>query len=1082
MNRVRMKTEVNTKNSITTLQKLVVVGNGMAAMAAVEAILKITSDISITMFTDEPQSAYNRILLSEVLSGKTPFEKTTLNPRKWYAEHGIDLHLETPVVAIDPAKKIVTDAKGVVTTYDKVILATGGSPTVPPILGRDKENVFVFRTIADTEKIIAAARKNERATIVGGGLLGLEAARALIDYGVLVTVVHLADRLMEQQLDVTGASLLKREMERMGIRILLNTTAEEILGDVHVAGVRLRTEEILPSEMVLLCTGSRPNLTLAAKAGLKIKAGLIVDDRMETSVPGIFAVGDVIEHRGKTYGLVAPLRDQCEVVADSIVGKGERRYFGTVSATTLKVAGISLISAGDFIGGISTEEMVFIDSKRGMYKKCVIRQNRLKGFILLGDTQHGPRLFKTLQKGEAFSAARAALFGNGTGGDKAAAELASEAFYLQDTDLVCTCNNVTKGQIVAVVQEKGLTSRGEVADQTKATTGCGSCAQTVDDLLAELHRPGNSPGVPPTPAIKRSVGGEKSVETSLKTLDLEKIKQEGLGVDFARIKEIGMRALGPEDHYRLKTYGLCTQKHPGYFMLRIRIPGGVLTSKQLAHLADLAETHGRGKAHLTVRQNVELHWVRVEEALEIFEKLETIGLTTRSACGHTMRNVMACPHGAIAPGGMIDMQPWAEHVTNYFLERSDLINPTMPNRLNIFFAGCEECAPHAAINDIGFVTVRRPIADGDQELGFEVWAGGSLGAHPMLGLKLKEFIPLHEALPACQAIFALHTKYGNRNKARSRLKYLIEQWGRERFVAAFEKSLLEKRNLPENREILLPKPNANGKKPLWIKRVKTAIRSVKPSILPSGAVWQKQRGYIRLAIGLTMGEVRAEQLTALARVARRYAEDRVHLTKDQDIELHWVPAHKSKRAIHALHRAGLSLRGEQSEMTVIACPGTEFCTLAVTNAQGAGRELLKRIHPTDQAKASLLKTLSIHLSGCPNSCAKHQVADIGLAGTMATLGESRRFSYQLYLGGRLEGGLRLGEMVRKGITEEMVVPTVEALLDIVLTHRLDGETFREVISRLGTKQVTVLLDTRLTAFLPQGSKPITMVPDFVEVS
>lgn len=1052
--------------------RVVVVGNGMAGLAVVEAILKVNPKAAITIFGDEPHPSYNRILLSDLLAGKSAAGKLTVNSKEWYAACGIDLRLGLPVTAIDPASRRVTDASGAVTPYDFLVLAVGGIPFVPPILGSKKRGIFVFRTIDETEQIIAAARLSREAVVVGGGLLGLEAARGLINHGVSVTVVHLADRLMEQQLDPTGAALLKREMEQMGIRVLLKETAEEILGEETVSGVRLRGGASLPAEMVLVCTGIRPNLSLAEGAGLKAGRGIFVDDRMETSASGIFAAGDAIEHRGKTYGLIAPLRDQAAVIADQIAGGGTARYAGTVCATTLKVAGVHLTSAGDFIGGGGAEEIAFLDTQKSIYKKCIVRQDRLVGFILLGENKEGPRLFNLMQKGEALPGGKAALLGvlgMETGGSAGPA--------VSDADLICNCNSVTRGELVCAIREKGLKGRDEVAACTKATTGCGSCAQLVDDLLDEINRPAAAK-VAAVPVLK----AEKQGAMALKTLDLEKIKQEGLGIDFDLVTKMGSRALAPEDYYRLKTYGFCTQKHPGYFMLRIRIPGGKVSALQLKDLAELAETHGRGLAHLTVRQDLELHWVRVEEALDIFQKLEEIGLTTRSACGHTLRNVMACPHGAISPEGKIDVQPWAARITDYFVKRSDLINPAMPNRLNIYFAACDACAPHAAINDIGFVTVDRLADDGRREHGFELWAGGSLGAHPLLGFKLRDYIPLSDALPACQAIFAIHMKFGNRNKAKSRLKYLIEQWGREKFIDLFEKAFLEKKNLPENRTVPLPPERERQSRPGPVGRLLAALTPAGLFPLPPGASRQRQKGFLRLTVGVPLGEIRAEQLSLLGRIARRYGNGAVHFTQEQNVELHWVPAGKAGRAVKALRRAGLALKGEQSGLNLLACPGTEFCGLAVTNAQGAARELLKHFRPEESEKAALLRTISIHLSGCPNSCAKHQVADIGLAGTLVPVGASRRFSYQLYLGGEAgKGGIRLGEMVRKGITEEMVVPTVDALLEIALAHRTPGEPFQETVGRLGTKKIAELLEEEIAPFLPHESETITMVPELLEV-
>jgi nitrite reductase (NADH) large subunit len=1043
----------------------------MAGVAVVEAILKTKKQTAITIFGDESYTNYNRILLSDVLAGKTSFEKIVLNTQEWYTDNGIDLRLGVSVNAIDPVSKSVIDANGQATPYDSLVLAMGGLPYLPPILGSNKKGIMVFRTMDETKEIVRLARGSTEAVVIGGGLLGLEAARGLMNYGVSVSVVHLLDRLMEQQLDDVGASLLKREIERMGIRIVLNATAKEIVGDEEVSGVVLTTGETIPCNMALICAGIRPNLTLTKTAGIFVNRGVLVNDQMQTNVPDIFAVGDLIEHREKTYGLVAPLKDQSAVVADAIMGEGKKMYHGTVCATTLKVAGVSVTSAGNFYGGGISEAISFLDSEKGIYKKCVFTRNRLDGFILLGDNKDSTRLFNLIAKGEEIKN-KGVLLGNLSIEE---GELPSSGvFAMADSEFVCNCNSVTKGEIITAIREKGLKTREQVATCTLAGTGCGSCTQLVDDLLI-----GPQSITAPVALIQNpsSPGGVEAI----KTLDLDKVKQDGLGIDFERLKRDGARGISVEDRYRLKTYGFCAQKHPGYFMLRHRIPGGVLTSSQLAHLAGLCETYGRNNAHITVRQNLELHWVRVEDALDIFEKLRNIGITTRSSCGHTLRNVVACPHGTVAPEGLLDVAPWAARVSDYYVSQSALINPTMPNRINVYFSSCHACNADAVLNDIAFVAVSR-VVNGIQEIGFELWVGGSLGTHPMLAFKIRDFIPVADSLAACIAIFEIHTKFGDRAKARSRLKYLIQQWGREKFVAMFDRLFLEKKSLPEN--LALPAITENKQGPNQAERFLASIMPI--GALPSGVFHQRQRGYVRLVVDVPVGEISAEQLAAVGKIAERLGDGRVHFTKNQNLELHWIRARQIKRVTRLLNRVALHLKGEVNTLNILACPGTEFCPLAITNAFGAARDVLKSFHPDHSEKAALLKSISIHISGCPNSCARHQVGDIGLAGTLVAVGDLRWYSYQLFLGGTSSpgqnSGVRVGEMVRKGITDKMIVPTIDGLLDVVLEQRKPGETFQAVMTRLTPKKVVALLEPKLSPYLPEASHEVAMAMGLVEVS
>ena len=1033
----------------------------MSGLCAVEAILKTKADVTITIFGDEPHPNYNRILLSDVLAGKTAYEKIILNSNEWYQENQIDLRKSEAVCAIDPEIKVVIDSKGEQTPYDYLIIAVGGLPFVPPISWADKSGVMVFRTMDETKKIVALSQNQKEAVVIGGGLLGLEAARGLMNHGVSVAVIHLMDRLMEQQLDVVGGWLLKREISRMGISVSLNTTTIEIVGDDHVEGVRVSSGEVFPCGMVLVCAGIRPNMTLAKAAGLSVNRGIVVNDQMETSVSGIFALGDVIEHRDKTYGLVAPLRDQAAVLADAIVGAGEKKYAGTVCATTLKVAGINLTSAGDFMGGGVSETLSFLDTEKGIYKKCVVRSNRLTGFILLGDNQDATRLFNLIAKGENISAIKGTLLGQVSTGENQGGAALSGVFGMADSDIICNCNNVTKGTILETIKEKGLKTREQVAACTLASTGCGSCAQLVDDLLS---------GPKAAPSMKTI----EAKATSLKTLDVEKVKQEGLGIDFHHLKEVGTRDLSVEDQYRLKTYGFCAQKHPGYFMLRQRIPGGLLTSKQIARLVEVCETYGRDAAHITTRQNLELHWVRVEDALDIFEKLREVGITTRSTCAHTLRNVSACPHGTVAKEGLLDVAPWAKRISDYYVEHSASINPKMPSRLNAYFSACNECNPNALLNDIGFVTVAREF-HGKREIGFEVWVGGSLGTHPFLGFKVRDFIPLADSLPVCLTIFEIHTKFGDRAKARSRLKYLIEKWGREKFVTTFDRLFLEKKSLPESQDFLLRPIEIKSAEPRWFTR---QLAAACPSVsMPVGAFLQRQKGFARLVIDVPLGEIRSKQLSTVGKIAKQYGNGQVHFTKEQDMELHWIPIWRIGSAIKALKKVGLSPKAVGQKVKVLACPGTEFCPLAVTNALGAGRDILKNLKPDSIEKTAILKSLSIHISGCPNSCTRHQVADIGLAGTLVAVGEMRWYSYQLFLGGRMDqgqGGVRVGEMVRKGITDEMIIPMVNALLDLVLEQHHPGETFQDVVDRLTPKGVVALLEPKLLSCVSEAPEEIHM--------
>ena len=561
-------------------------------------------------------------------------------------------------------------------------------------------------------------------------------------------------------------------------------------------------------------------------------------------------------------------------------------------------------------------------------------------------------------------------------------------------------------------------------------------------------------------------------------LDLEKVKREGLGIDFEKLKKTGARGLSEEDRYRLKTYGFCAQKHPGYFMLRHRIPGGFLTSEQLSGLAELCEVYGRNQAHITARQNLEFHWVRVEDALDIFNKLREIGLVTRSSCGHTMRNVVACPHGAVAPEGLQNVLPWAARVSDYYVAQSDLLNPVMPNRLNVYFSACHQCNPDAVLNDIAFIAVSREnvpptAASFEQEVGFELWAGGSLGTNPMLAIKVRDFIPLADSLPACMAIFEIYAKHGEREKGKSRLKFLIKQWGREKFVAMFDALFLEKKSLSDNQRFSIPEIAKNGNRPSGFKQVLASLLPV-PS-LRTGFFYQRQRGYVRLVVDVPMGEIRSNQLADVGKIAKRFGNGDVYFTKHQNLELHWIKAFQMKRVMKAFHRIKLYPQGQINTVKILACPGSEFCPLAVTNTFGAARDILKSFKADHSEKAKLLGSISIHISGCSNSCTRYQVGEIGLMGTLMVVGDMQWHAYRLFLGGKTSGGVQLGEMVYEGITDKMIVPAIDALLAVVMESRQHGETFQAVVNRVTPKKIAELISPKLAPYLPEASHAVKMV-------
>ena len=377
---------------------LVVIGNGMAGMRTVEELRKLAPDMyDITVFGAEPHGNYNRILLSPVLAGEKSMEDIMLNTREWYVQHGITLHAGDPVEHIDRRKRIVRARSGLEVRYDRLLIATGSKPFIIPVPGHQLPGVLAFRDIQDVESMLAMARNHRHAVVIGGGLLGLEAANGLQRQGMSVTVVHVTDALMNQQLDKPAALLLQKALESKGLKFMMNAQTAEIVGPDRVRAVRFKDDSEIPADLVVMTAGVRPNIDLAKSAGLHCERAIVVDDTLQTYDPRVYAVGECVQHRSATFGLVAPIWDQARVCGAHLAGAGVRRYVQQTSPTRLKVTGVDLYSVGDFVGGEGSEDLVLRDARRGVYKRLVLRDGRVTGAVLYGDVKDGPWYFNLIQ-------------------------------------------------------------------------------------------------------------------------------------------------------------------------------------------------------------------------------------------------------------------------------------------------------------------------------------------------------------------------------------------------------------------------------------------------------------------------------------------------------------------------------------------------------------------------------------------------------------------------------------------------------------------------------------------------------------
>src|SRR5574337_310429 len=472
--------------------ELVLVGNGMAGVRTLEELLKIAPDLyDITVFGAEPHPNYNRILLSPVLAGEQTLDQIVLNSWDWYREQGIRLHAGTKVVQVDRARRIVRAADGTEAAYDRLLLCTGSNPFLLPVPGCGLRGVVAYRDIADTEAMIDAAARSRDAVVIGGGLLGLEAANGLMKRGMDVSVVHVMPWLMERQLDDAAGRLLQKSLAQRGLKFLIGAKTKELVGSEddgragRVTAVRFEDGSAMEADLVVMAVGIRPNTELAQAMRLHCERGIVVNDTMQTVTDArIYAVGECAAHRGVAYGLVAPLFEQAKVCANHLAMYGIGRYQGSVTSTKLKVTGIDVFSCGNFTGGDGTEDIVLHDPAAGVYKRVVIKNNKLEGAVLYGDTKDGSWYFQMLKDGQNIHDIRDhLLFGNAHLGD-AGHKGANSAAAMPDTAEVCGCNGVCKGTIVKAIKEHGLFTLDDVRKHTKASSSCGSCTGLVEQILA----------------------------------------------------------------------------------------------------------------------------------------------------------------------------------------------------------------------------------------------------------------------------------------------------------------------------------------------------------------------------------------------------------------------------------------------------------------------------------------------------------------------------------------------------------------------------------------------------------------------
>jgi len=705
--------------------RLVVIGAGMASGRAMEHLLEANDELyDITLFGAEPRGNYNRIMLSPVLSGEKTYAEIVTHDANWYESHGVDCRFGEMVTGVDRMRKVVISEKGE-TPYDKLLIATGSNPFILPIEGRDLPGVMPYRDLGDVNKMIEMSqRPDPKAVVIGGGLLGLEAAAGLQAQGVEVTVVHLMDHLMERQLDASAGHLLERELSARGIDILCSAQTEKILGTDKVEGIQLKDGREIPADMVIMAVGIRPNFGLAQSSGLRYNFGLIVNDEMKTDDPDVFAIGECVEHRGKCYGLVAPLYDMAKVAAKNMLGFHET-FEGVETATKLKVTGVDLYSAGDFEQSEGREEIVYRDATNGIYKRLVIEDNRIIGVVMYGDTADGAWFFGLLKDRTDISEMRDTLiFGPAFAGGAALDPLAAVA-ALPDEAEICGCNGICKGTIVTAI-EGGATDLGAVRATTKASGSCGTCTGLVEQLLSvtlgdEFTMPTSQPMCGCTDLT------HEDVRRIIKSQELKSMPavwqacnyKTSCGCHLCRpALNFYLLADWPDDYRDDGQSRFVNERNhaniqkDGSYSVVPRMWGGITTASELRAIADAADKYNVPTVKVTGGQRVDLLGVRKEDLPSMWADLNAAGMVSGHAYAKGLRTVKTCvgtdhcrfgTQDSTGLGIKIEKRMWGSWT---------------PHKVKMAVSGCPRNCAEATCKDVGIICV---------DSGFEIGVGGAAG-------------------------------------------------------------------------------------------------------------------------------------------------------------------------------------------------------------------------------------------------------------------------------------------------------------------------------------------------------------------
>jgi nitrite reductase (NADH) large subunit len=713
-------------------EKLVVIGNGMAGCRAVQELLKRDPDrYEIAIFGAEPRVNYDRIMLSPVLAGEKSFADIVINDEAWYRDNGITLHAGRAVEDIDREARVVRAEGGLAVGYDRLLLAVGSDPIRLPLPGADLDGVVTFRDLDDVEAMVAAAaRPGARAVVIGGGLLGIEAAYGLVRRGMAATVVHLMDVLMERQLDASASFLLTDALAERGVDTVLDAQSEEIVGENgKVAGLKLKDGRVLPCDLLVMAVGIRPSTALAGAAGLKVARGVVVDDAMVTSDPAILAVGECVEHRGQCYGLVAPIWEMCRAVAGTLTDS-DAAYAGSVLSTRLKVSGVDVFSAGKFGGGEGCEDIVFRDAGRGVYKRVVLEAGRVAGAVLFGDAADGAWYFDLMTSGVEVSDIRETLiFGQTVTEGLRGLDPSAAVAAMADQTEVCGCNGVCKGAITGAIADQGLTTLDDVRAVTKASASCGSCTPLVEKLLKLTLGDAFQARTGPKPVCGCTHHGHDETRRRIVAEALKSIAAVMQALEWTTPD--GCASCRPALNY----YLLCAWpgdyrddkqsrfinerahaniQKDGSFSVVPRMWGGMTSAAELRAIADVVDKFEIPAVKVTGGQRIDLLGVKKDDLPAVWADLNAAGMVSGHAYAKGLRTVKTCVGSEWCRFGTQDSTGLGVRLEKF------MWGSWTPAKVKLGVSGCPRNCAEATCKDIGVVCV---------DSGYEIHVGGAAGLH-----------------------------------------------------------------------------------------------------------------------------------------------------------------------------------------------------------------------------------------------------------------------------------------------------------------------------------------------------------------